>query len=58
MFTSCPLVRICIIKPGLEGERETQIVAHNLNNFRPIVGYKTWLTQLGLTGERCYYSYL
>ena len=38
-------------KPGLDGERETQILAHNLNNSKPIPGYKSWLSQIGLTGD-------
>jgi hypothetical protein len=60
-------------KPGLDGERETQILAHNLTSSfldlkllllpslltsssvgvgsRPIPGYKSWLSQLGLNGE-------
>jgi subtilisin family serine protease len=37
--------------PGLDGERETQIIAHNLNNSKPITGYKTWLSNIGLSGK-------
>jgi len=37
--------------PGLDGERETQIIAHNLNNSKPITGYKTWLSNIGLSGR-------
>jgi subtilisin family serine protease len=37
--------------PGLDGERETQIVAHNLNNSKPVTGYKTWLSNNGLSGK-------
>lgn len=38
-------------KPGLDGERETQILAHNLASTRPTPGYKSWLSQLELSGE-------
>jgi hypothetical protein len=38
-------------KPGLDGERETQILAHNISNSKPTPGYKTWLSQLGLNGQ-------
>lgn len=38
-------------KPGLDGERETQIIAHNINNSKPVLGYQSWLSQLGLNGE-------
>jgi subtilisin family serine protease len=42
-------------EPGLDGERETQIVAENLDNAAapntaPVVGYQAWLTGLGLSG--------
>ncbi|HEU4448145.1 MAG TPA: S8 family serine peptidase [Nitrososphaeraceae archaeon] len=37
-------------KPGLDGERETQILAHNLTSSRPIPGYRAWLSQIGLNG--------
>jgi Subtilase family len=41
--------------PGLDGERETQIVAENLNgsagaNAAPVPGYQAWLAAVGLTG--------
>ena len=38
-------------EPGFDGERETQIIVHNLNNSKPMPGYKAWLSQLGLSGE-------
>jgi subtilisin family serine protease len=37
--------------PGLDGERETQILAHNLTSSKPTPGYKPWLSQLELNGE-------
>ncbi len=42
-------------RPGYDGERETQIVAENLNavappNTAPVTGYQAWLTNLGLSG--------
>lgn len=42
-------------EPGLDGERETQIVAENLDNTAapntaPVTGYQAWLTGLGLNG--------
>jgi Mg-chelatase subunit ChlD len=42
-------------KPGLDGERETQIVAENLDgaaapNTAPVTGYQAWLATVGLTG--------
>ncbi len=41
--------------PGLDGERETQIVAENLNgaaapNTAPVTGYQAWLATVGLSG--------
>ncbi|HEX2085500.1 MAG TPA: S8 family serine peptidase [Solirubrobacteraceae bacterium] len=41
--------------PGLEGERETQILAGNfdgaaLPNTAPVPGYQAWLTGVGLSG--------
>lgn len=42
-------------EPGLDGERETQIVAENLDgaaapNTAPVTGYQAWLATVGLTG--------
>lgn len=42
-------------KPGLDGERETQIVAENLNGSAgtlqaPIPGYRDWLNRVELSG--------
>lgn len=42
-------------QPGLDGERETQIVAENLNaqpapNTAPVTGYQAWLATVGLSG--------
>ena len=42
-------------QPGLDGERETQIVAENLNGatgalLAPIPGYRAWLESVELTG--------
>ncbi len=41
---------------GLDGERETQILAENLNaaappNTAPLVGYQPWLATVGLNGS-------
>lgn len=37
--------------PGLDGERETQIMAENLNGSNaPVTGYQAWLTSVGLNG--------
>lgn len=43
-------------RPGLEGERECQIVAKNLNNdpapnTAPVQGYLDWLEQVGVKGN-------
>jgi len=38
-------------KPGLDGEREVQIIAHNLDELKPIVGYQNWLSKIKLSGE-------
>ena len=43
-------------KPGLDGERETQIVAENLDaaappNTAPVTGYQAWLTTIGVSGN-------
>jgi hypothetical protein len=43
-------------EPGLDGERETQIVAENLDgvaapNTAPVVGYGGWLNTVGLSGN-------
>jgi hypothetical protein len=37
--------------PGLDGERESQIVARNLHDVKPIPGYKSWLSDIQLTGK-------
>jgi subtilisin family serine protease len=37
--------------PGFDGERESQIVAGNINDSKPIPGYQSWLSQLILSGE-------
>ncbi len=37
-------------EPGLDGERETQIVAANFNGSAPVPGYQTWLASTGLSG--------
>ncbi len=37
-------------EPGLDGERETQIVAANLNGSAPVPGYQAWLASSGLSG--------
>ncbi|NEP09801.1 MAG: S8 family serine peptidase [Symploca sp. SIO2C1] len=42
-------------EPGIEGERETQIVAENLDgaaapNTAPVTGYQGWLTGVDLSG--------
>lgn len=36
--------------PGLDGERETQIIAESLVANQPVVGYQAVLTNLGLSG--------
>ena len=43
-------------EPGLDGERETQIVAENLDaaaapNTGPVPGYQAWLTGIDLSGD-------
>ncbi len=37
--------------PMLDGERESQIIAHNLNDFKPFSGYSSWLSRIGISGE-------
>jgi hypothetical protein len=37
-------------EPGLDGEREAQILAENLNGAVPVPGYQQWLANNGLSG--------
>lgn len=49
-----PLVRwLELVSPEAvpDGERETQIVAENLNGNAPVPGYAAWLNQVGLDGQ-------
>ncbi|WP_148685689.1 S8 family serine peptidase [Candidatus Nitrosocosmicus hydrocola] len=38
-------------KPIPDGERESQIVAHNMREYKPFPGYQQWLTTSKLSGE-------
>ncbi|MDP8957255.1 MAG: S8 family serine peptidase [Actinomycetota bacterium] len=54
-FPAVRLLEFAAPEPGLDGERETQIVAENLDgaappNTAPVIGYQGWLAGAGLSG--------